>query len=188
MEYFHGCELLVWKCNFLVIPNALLRHVAREVLLGLDFLHIRAGLVHRDLNMRNIMMDASYRVKIIDLGSATSDTHPDDEDGLEIGFTAFTDPDIRRINMIIPACDIWSLGMVIMHLNSNGYRYPCSGAAAVDQWTSISKRSLRLLGMMTGEKGQFLQACLVDDSTVRPSAAMLLQLDWVHTLSVVRRS
>ncbi|KIY66155.1 kinase-like protein [Cylindrobasidium torrendii FP15055 ss-10] len=134
MEYFNGCELLLWKHNFLVISDALLRHVAREVLVGLDFLHTRAGLIHRDLSMRNIMMDVAYCVKIIDLGYATSITHPDDQQG--VGFKAFRDPDIKRIRRITPAADIWSLGMVILHLNY-GYRYPCDGARVVDQWVSV---------------------------------------------------
>lgn len=69
MEYVHGANLSEWKAYWRpVFGNSLICHIARETLSGLDFLHTRAKLIHRDISLYNIMMDSWFRVKIIDFG------------------------------------------------------------------------------------------------------------------------
>lgn len=144
MEYLHAVDLLQWKkyltssslTKFKPSSHAFsehwLAHIARQVLIGLDFLHTRMRLVHRDISTRNIMMDEHFRIKIIDLGIAKSFDNsrmfvslskpqwpvltPHVGYNGPAGVRAFMDPQSAVKKQWLPSADIWSLGIVLLHL------------------------------------------------------------------------
>ena len=67
MEYVQGCPLAGWLRQNGPFSERLLRHVTKQVLMGLRALHSH-DIIHRDLSTNNIVLDVNYRIKIIDFG------------------------------------------------------------------------------------------------------------------------
>lgn len=90
-----------------------LRRYIREFLLGLDYLHNFARVVHRDIKPDNILIDNEDHVKIADFGVAQmiESTEKDLIQG-EIGTKSFLPPEIYKNNQVKgkPA-DIWATGI-----------------------------------------------------------------------------
>ena len=92
------------------LPSAMLRHIARQVVLGLEYLH-RCHLVHRDVKPDNVLMNHAYVARIGDFGLTTQLEHSRASISLQSGTIAYLSPERSRS---FPA-DIWSLGMTIAH-------------------------------------------------------------------------
>ncbi len=52
------------------IPICRLRNYMRDFLLGLDYLHNFANIIHRDIKPDNLLIDAEDHLKIADFGVA----------------------------------------------------------------------------------------------------------------------
>jgi tRNA A-37 threonylcarbamoyl transferase component Bud32 len=93
--------------------------VVRGALLGLADAH-RSGLVHGDVSMSNILVDATGTAKLIDFGSFT-----------RIGLTAraatgaFAAPEVRARGQVTPATDVFAAAAVLaMLLHGRADREP----------------------------------------------------------------
>ena len=87
MEYIDGPTL--WQLTEAVfahgapLPPPVAAHVAAEIARGLDYAHRKgAGVIHRDLSPRNVMLTRDGEVKLVDFGIAVAlGTSPDPADG-----------------------------------------------------------------------------------------------------------
>ncbi len=90
-----------------------------QILRAVDFIH-RRGVLHLDLKPANILVtdpDASgeLSVRVIDFGIAQWKRHGQTQDPAFFGTPPFAAPEIIAEHEPTPACDIYSLGM-ILHL------------------------------------------------------------------------
>jgi serine/threonine protein kinase len=86
---------------------------ARSIVAGLAAIH-NAGLLHRDIKPRNVLVMADDRVVISDLGLAVSvESNPE---GTIVGTPGYMAPEVREGEPATVAADIWSLGVLLWEL------------------------------------------------------------------------
>jgi tetratricopeptide (TPR) repeat protein len=93
MEFVEGQTLRSLLGELGRVPEALCRHVAREVTKGLAAIHA-AGAIHRDLKPENVLITGEDAVKIMDLGVARYELEtPLSQPGLFVGSIHYAAPE-----------------------------------------------------------------------------------------------
>jgi serine/threonine-protein kinase len=127
MEWVEG-ETLVDYCRARALPAAARVRLIVEALEALQAAH-RSLVVHLDLKPSNILVDSQGRVKVLDFGTAKL---------LGGGETASTEqmtpryasPEQLRAEPVTTACDIYSAGLVLYEVLTEGWPYRDSGSVA----------------------------------------------------------
>jgi len=70
LEIAKGGELFDYIANSGELKEDEARFYFRQLMLGLDFCHNKAGIAHRDLKPENLLLDETYDLKIADFGFA----------------------------------------------------------------------------------------------------------------------
>ncbi|XP_063278532.1 serine/threonine-protein kinase PAK 1-like isoform X2 [Prinia subflava] len=152
--------------------------VCRECLQGLAFLHANQ-VIHRDIKSANILLSRDGAVKLADFGLCTWLTPEHSKRKSVVGTPRWMAPEVVRGEPYGPKVDIWSLGIVGIHmakretpyirLNSARAMYLISTQGAPDVHTLRLPAALR----------DFLGCCLQMDVDRRGSAKELLQVQLV---------
>ncbi|UNS95747.1 WD40 repeat domain-containing serine/threonine protein kinase [Streptomyces tubbatahanensis] len=134
---------------------------------GLAAIH-RCELIHRDLKPGNVIM-ASDGPQIIDFGIARSaDASALTSVGAVVGTFAFMSPEQVRAEPAVPASDVFSLGCVL------GFAATGHSPFDADSVPGIVHKIINRppeLDDLQGDVREVIAACLVKDSTRRPSVA-----------------
>lgn len=117
LEYVEGEELKdIIEQGSLTIDDKL--EIALQIASGIYTAH-QKGVIHRDIKSRNIMMDTTGTVKIMDFGLARLEgTDHITKTGTTIGTTAYMSPEQLRGSEADVRSDIWSFGVVLYELFS----------------------------------------------------------------------
>jgi serine/threonine-protein kinase len=117
LEYVEGQELKdIIEEKSLSINEKL--DIAAQIASGIHTAH-QKGVIHRDIKSRNIMLDTSGTVKIMDFGLARLEgTDHITKTGTTIGTTAYMSPEQLRGSKTDIRSDIWSFGVVLYELFS----------------------------------------------------------------------
>lgn len=92
--------------------------IAVQIASGIHTAH-KKGIIHRDIKSRNIMIDTSKTIKIMDFGLARLEgTDHITKTGTTIGTTAYMSPEQLRGAEADARSDIWSFGVVLYELFS----------------------------------------------------------------------
>ncbi|CAH2330321.1 serine threonine- kinase N2-like, partial [Pelobates cultripes] len=113
MEYAAGGDLLSTLINNVVAftENRAMFYAACCVL-GLEFLH-KKNIAHRDLKLRNIVVDKDGYAKITDFGLSKQDMGFHDRTNTFCGTLEYMAPEIFERKHYTRSVDWWSLGVVI---------------------------------------------------------------------------
>lgn len=85
--------------------------IMRDIAQGLRYLHSsKPPIVHGDLKARNILIDSRFRAKVADFGLSEKK-----KNGLT-GTPFFMAPEYLRGKNYAPACDIYSVGMIMYEI------------------------------------------------------------------------
>jgi hypothetical protein len=109
------------------LDPATVAELGRQVALGLDHLH-QKGLLHRDINPTNVLVDRSGSAKITDLGLAIDLGDAEDvvtRDGATVGTFDYISPEqARNPRQIDTRSDIYSLGCSLYHMLTGRVPFP----------------------------------------------------------------
>ncbi|KAJ7431234.1 kinase-like domain-containing protein [Mycena latifolia] len=112
------------------VPIPIVKHISKQVLLGVDYLHRFCNIIHTDIKPENIFLQIDDRhgnaitdritVKITGLGSATWSNHHFTED---IQTRQYRSPEVIVGAKWGTTVDIWSVACVIFELVTGEYLF-----------------------------------------------------------------
>ena len=109
------------------MPAAVLAHVAENILSALQFLHDELNTIHRDVKPGNILLSTCGKVKLADLGIATSPSSSNYLTNEWVGTTTYMSPERLRGEDYSFSADLWSLGLMLVEMALG--RYPLADPA-----------------------------------------------------------
>ena len=147
----------------------------------LQTLH-REGIVHRDLKPENLLFvnDSDDSLKISDFGLAKLDGRKDVHKNV-VGTPSYLSPEIITKNEYGPACDIWSLGVVV-YIMLGGYS-PFQAAKIADTLERIKKGKYKfhedVWGSISSDAKDLVSRMLTVDVDSRISCDEILSHSWL---------
>ncbi len=103
-------------------------HVMRGVLAGLSYAHReepgRPAVVHRDITPRNVLIDRSGQVRIVDFGIAAPARR---QVGVRAGSIGYMSPEQARGDAADPRADVFSAGCLLYELCTHHRAFPKEG-------------------------------------------------------------
>lgn len=87
------------------------RYCVFQMLKGIDYIHSQ-GIVHRDLKVTNILVDANMQMKICDFGLAILERDAHLEADILCGTTNYLAPEVINLNGFERRSDIWAIGVI----------------------------------------------------------------------------
>lgn len=112
MEYCEGVSLNQLLSVGPVSP-AEGAYVGVEICRALDYAHRRAGIIHRDVTPRNVMIDPEGMVRLIDFGIAASADASRSAGGAVFGSPGHMPPEQLRRGPLTPAADVFAVGALL---------------------------------------------------------------------------
>jgi len=134
MEYVEGQTLRSLLVEMDRVPEDLCRHIALEIVHGLDAIHAR-GVVHRDLKPENVLITRDHVVKVMDLGVArrAEETIALSRTGAFVGSVPYGAPEQFMPGDPDPRSDLYALGVVLYELSTGMHPFPGDDAGLVIQ-------------------------------------------------------
>ncbi len=126
VEYVAGKDLdellAAIKQKRIIVPDWIYLYITRELLAGLAFAHqmrdhsgFSMGLVHRDVNPRNVLIDYNGHVKLADFGAAIA-THQEPAPDEIVGSPGYLSPEQANLAALDHRSDIFAVGCVLYEM------------------------------------------------------------------------
>ncbi|MBQ6263828.1 MAG: serine/threonine protein kinase [Clostridia bacterium] len=111
-DYVEGITLEQYRKINAPLPDAEVRRIASEVCGGLALVHT-AGIVHRDINPANIIIDTYGRAVIIDFGISRSVKPGKTADTMILGTQGYAAPEQFGFRQTDARADVYAIGVLI---------------------------------------------------------------------------
>ena len=144
----------------------------------MNYLHQR-HIIHRDIKSDNILVDVQGQVKLADFGYSAQLTQQRDARSSKVGTVCWMAPElIKGERRYKTGVDIWSVGIFAMELADGDPPYIDEPQHRVI--LNIVKKSPPPINSRWSESFQdFVSKCLTKDPNQRPSAAELLEHEFL---------
>lgn len=127
MEYIEGKNVAQLLAQRGPLPPPIAARIARQIALGLEHAH-QKGLVHRDVNPMNILIDRDGTAKLTDLGLAIDlegAAEAVTREGATVGTFDYISPEQARNSRAVDIrSDVYSLGCTLYHMLSGRVPFP----------------------------------------------------------------
>ena len=97
-------------------------NIAWQVAHGMAYLHSR-NIIHRDIKPENVNVDPYGRAKIFDFGVARQKNQQITKEGQVLGTPLYMSPEQVRGEVVTPAADLYSFGVVMFVMFSGSFPY-----------------------------------------------------------------
>ncbi|MBR6005930.1 MAG: serine/threonine protein kinase [Clostridia bacterium] len=111
-DFVSGMTLEEYRRRSPVLPDEEVRRIASDVCRGLAPVHT-AGIVHRDINPANIIIDTDGRAVIIDFGISRSVKPGKTADTMILGTQGYAAPEQFGFSQTDPRADVYAVGVLI---------------------------------------------------------------------------
>ncbi|XP_049959323.1 serine/threonine-protein kinase PLK4 [Schistocerca serialis cubense] len=116
LELCHHGELQKYlKNNSKILSEKEAAYIIRQVVEGLLYLH-SFGILHRDMSLANLLLNADMHVKIADFGLATQLTRPDEKHMTMCGTPNYISPEVATRSSHGMEADVWGVGCMLYTL------------------------------------------------------------------------
>ena len=120
MEYLKGDSLKAMICRLRAIAPNLTANFLIQICSALSYAH-RCGIIHRDINPSNIIVQSNDQIKILDFGLACP---TGTEDFSNIGTPYYMAPEQIDGNPVDPRTDIYALGIMAFEMVTGRRPFP----------------------------------------------------------------
>ncbi|KAH0465874.1 hypothetical protein IEQ34_005977 [Dendrobium chrysotoxum] len=179
LEYMDGGSLEGHRIS----SERSLADVARQILLGLAYLHSQK-IVHRDIKPSNLLINAAHRVKIADFGVGRILARTMDPCNSSVGTIAYMSPerintDLNHGNYDGYAGDIWSFGISILEFYLGKFPFG-ENIGRQGDWASLMcaicySNPPEAPATASSDLRNFIACCLQKEPARRLPAVQLLQ-------------
>jgi serine/threonine protein kinase len=162
------------------VPEPVIRHVARNCLRGLSYLH-NNRVIHRDLKTANILLSRRAGVaKLSDFGLARDLVPGASKADTFVGTLAYMSPERLHGSVYTYASDIWGFGISLVECVLG--RYPFEKPQSYfDYVAAVRTNPWELVGDLASPAMLgFVERCTKLDPTERSTVQELLQHDWLN--------
>jgi len=182
MEYCDGGTLRD-LCSEVIISESEIAHFCRQILEGLEYLHLKLNRIHRDIKSDNVLLNLSGDIKIADLGLVEQVDDKSKKLSM-VGTSYWMAPEIIAQQHYGMSVDIWALGCVGYELCTGEPPYHDYGSLKAMFYTStkgapqLPHNPKRQYSNLVTE---FLDCCFQFNTQLRPSATKLLNHPFIVT-------
>lgn len=156
------------------------RKLFGQLCLAVAYIHSN-GIVHRDLKLENILLDAQNQIKLSDFGF-TREFEPHQFLRTKCGTTAYAAPEmLAGLRYQGSEVDIWSLGVILFVLLC-GYLPFDDDNEPTMQWKIVNEPVL-IPNNLSQEAQSLLSWILQKDASKRPSIRQILSHPWYQQTS-----
>lgn len=114
MEYCPGVSLAELLRGGALSPSEG-AYIGVEICRALDYAHRKAGVVHRDVTPRNVMIDPEGMVRLIDFGIAAP-ASTEGQSGPSFGSPGHMPPEQLRPGPLTPAADVFAVAVLLIEV------------------------------------------------------------------------
>ncbi len=176
MEFASGGDLCKYVRDCKRLSESESHRIFCQILSGLMHCHAK-GIVHRDIKLDNILLDANKNVKIVDFGFSV----PFEREQLlkkACGSPSYAAPEIVSRRQYAPTpVDVWSFG-VVLYAMMCGY-FPFQGANSQELCRKIVKGKFDLPSWVPEPCRELIRCMLTVDPAQRISVENIALHPWV---------
>jgi len=162
--------------------------VVRETLQALEYVH-KQQLIHRDIKAGNILLNHKGQCKLADFGVSYILDSTMDKAKTILGTPYWMAPEVVKDDKYDSKADIWSLGITAIEMAAG--KPPYHNEPGMNVLLKLPERDPPTLPAdveddFSDDFKDFIASCLVKNYNQRPSAAQLLQHQWVKKAKTLR--
>ena len=124
LEYADGGSVADVTSRLGFIEEPALREIARQTLLGLEYLHVTKKIVHRDVKPSNILVATDGSAKISDFGVSGRLADSVAKCDSWVGTVTYMSPERISGEAYAFDSDVWSLGLALLECATGRFPYP----------------------------------------------------------------
>ena len=182
-EYAEGGSLLSALKESGPVNEGEAKRLFSQLLSVVSYLHEEKKVIHRDLKLENVLLDANRNIKLIDFGFADHFDNDDCKFTLHIGSPAYICPEIAQGLPYNTLADVWSMGVILYALVCG--EFPFEGSTVQLQLQKIVLSEPAYPIGLGHDLVDLLSGLLTKDASRRMTLAEIREHPWVASANPV---